>query len=102
MKKLRLRLLQKRPPVTTSEQTQESEEENVDEDDVQEDKDYWEKVAEEARAKPSVREQERKLDQAEAEVVQSKMRRLGALMHRISAAQPPNEGSSEDTTYHQI
>ena len=53
-------------PVTTSEHTQESEEE---------------KVAEEAKTKPSVREQGRTLDQAEAEVVQSKRRRLGALMH---------------------
>ena len=84
---------------TTSKQTQESEGEKVEEDDVQEDKDYWGNVAEEARAKPSIREQGRKLDQAEAEVVQPKRRRLGALMQPLSTAQPPNEGSSEGTTY---
>ena len=72
-------------PVTTSEHTQESEEE---------------KVAEETKTKPSVREQGRTLDQAEAEVVQSKRRRLGALMQQISTAQSPKEGSSEETAYY--
>ena len=87
-------------PVTTSKQTQESEEAKVEEDAVQEDKDHWGKVAEEARAKPSVREQGRMLDEAEAEVVQPKRRRLGALTQRLSTAQPPNEGSSEETAYY--
>ena len=82
-------------PVMKPNPTQEADEESVEEDDRQEDAYDWEKVAAEARAKLSIREPLRKLDQAEAEVIQPTRRRLEALMRLVSTT----PCISEEPTY---
>ena len=98
-------------PVSKPNEPRKSEEEDVEEDGRQDDRDYWKKVAEEAKATLSVREQARKLDQAEAEILQPNRRSLEALMRRSnsqcnksklqysSTAQPLSRCINELSTY---